>query len=311
MTAKKLDYEALKSTIKKAPKKATKQAKSEPPAEPAAQPFLKWAGGKRKLLNRILPKVPASIDTYYEPFLGGGAVFFALVARGVKFKRAVLNDLNTDLMETYQVIQSEAVHDLIALLKTYQHSRQFYNHLRMIVPKTVNSKIVRAARFIYLNKTGFNGLYRVNKKGEFNVPFGKYKDPTICDQEGLLRAHKVLQGVELVSMDFDACLAPAGPQDFVYFDPPYLPISETSSFTAYTSGGFPITEHRRLAETFFSLGERGTKVVLSNSIATAVRKLYTREPAVVEEVEAPRSINSKGDKRGNVGELLVSIGVSS
>ena len=307
--AKKLDYEALKATVKK----PTKKAKTKKPVEaptPVAQPFLKWAGGKRKLLHRILPVVPRSIETYYEPFLGGGAVFFALLANGVSFKRAVLNDKNVDLMETYQIIQSEQVHDLIALLQTYQYSREFYDHLRMIVPKTLASKIVRAARFIYLNKTGYNGLYRVNRKGEFNVPFGKYANPTICDQEGLLRAHKALQGVELTSVDFDVCLAFAGIGDFIYFDPPYLPISETSSFTAYTSGGFPLADHLRLANTFYDLGHRGVQVLLSNSIASAVRRMYDRPSVVIENVEAPRSINSKGDRRGNVGELLISIGVS-
>ena len=286
---------------------AAKKKKVAEPKEPSAQPVIKWAGGKRKLLPHILAKVPSKVGTYFEPFFGGGAVFFALLAKGARFEKAVLNDANSDLMELYRVIQSPAVHDLIALLQTYPHTREFYDHLRMIVPRGLHSATVRAARFMYLNRTGYNGLYRVNKKGEFNVPFGKYTNPTICDEAGLLRAHRALQGIELLSVDFTTSVAPAKTGDFVYFDPPYLPLNETSSFTAYTSGGFPISDHRRLASIFFELGERGVSVLLSNSTATAVRRMY--ETATIEEVMAPRSINSKADKRGPIGELLISMAV--
>lgn len=307
--SKRLDYEALKATVKKKPAEI-KPKKAKTRALESVEPVVKWAGGKRKLLKEILPKVPASIDTYFEPFFGGGAVFFSLVSRGVKIKHAVLNDMNADLMETYQVIASPSVHDLIALLQTYPHTREFYDHLRRIVPRGLHSATVRAARFLYLNRTGFNGLYRVNRKGEFNVPFGKYSNPTICDVEALLRVNKALQGVELISTDFATCVAPAKAGDFVYFDPPYLPISETSSFTAYTAGGFPLADHRRLATTFFDLGARGVSAVLSNSTAANIRTLYGQDPAVIQEVLAPRSINSDGTKRGYIGELLISIGVS-
>lgn len=274
--------------------------------EDVVKPIVKWAGGKRKLLSDIFARVPPSIGTYYEPFFGGGAVFFSLVNRGLKFQHAVLNDMNVDLMGTYRTIQSPTgVEDLISLLQTYPHTREFYNHLRMIIPTTLRSETVRAARFLYLNKTGFNGLYRVNRKGEFNVPFGKYANPTICDVEATMRVHKALQGVELTSVDFESCTAPAKAGDFVYFDPPYLPISPTSSFTAYTASGFPLHDHKRLATSFYDLAERGVGVVLSNSTAGVVRKLFAEPPAIIDEVQAPRAINSKGDKRGLIGELLI------
>lgn len=285
---------------------ATKKKVPKKKQDDAVKPIVKWAGGKRKLLADIFTHAPESIGTYYEPFFGGGAVFFAMINRGIKFERAVLNDMNVDLMGTYRTVQSPTgVEDLISLLQTYPHTRDFYNHLRMIVPTTLRSETVRAARFLYLNKTGFNGLYRVNKKGEFNVPFGKYSNPTICDIEGILRAHKALQGVELTSVDFETSTAPAKAGDFVYFDPPYLPISLTSSFTAYTANGFPLHDHKRLATTFYDLAERDVSVLLSNSTASVVRKLFAEPPAIIEDVQAPRSINSKGDKRGLIGELLV------
>jgi DNA adenine methylase len=277
------------------------------PAMPAnaipAKPVIKWAGGKRKLLNEILARTPETIDTYYEPFAGGSAAFFALWNRG-RFKHAVLNDLNAELIETYEVIQSSSYGHLIETLKTYPHSRDFYLHLRAIPATDLSSALVRAARFIYLNRTGFNGLYRVNKKGQFNVPFGRYTNPTICDEEGLRRAHDALQGVILASKDFAACVEGAKEGDFVYFDPPYLPVSKTSNFVSYTSGGFGISDHRRLAETMRSLRERGVKALLSNSDTHQIREIF--QDFTVDSVKAPRAINSDGARRGLVGELLIS-----
>lgn len=270
----------------------------------AVQPILKWAGGKRKLIDPLLSRSPQEIDTYYEPFFGGGALFFALFSRR-RFKRAVVNDANRELMETYRAIQSEQVHDVIALLRTYPHTREFYNHLRRVTPTQANSRVVQAARFLYLNKTSYNGLYRVNLKGEYNVPFGRYRNPTICDPEGLLKAHRALQGVELLCNDYDACVTPAKPGDFVYFDPPYLPLNETSNFTAYTVGGFPAEEHMHLADVFFRLAERGVTVLLSNSTAKLSRRLY--EGARIETIQVQRSINSRGDRRGAIAELLISM----
>jgi DNA adenine methylase len=272
-----------------------------------AKPVIKWAGGKRRLLKEILERVPEEIGTYYEPFCGGAAVFFALANRKA-FKKAVLNDLNQELIETYRVIQKDSVVDLIALLKTYPHTRDFYLHLRALPPESLDSPIVRAARFLYLNRTGFNGLYRVNKKGGFNVPFGKYENPTICDEGALMRAHEVLQKAVLCSIDFSfvtteyAFTAREG--DFVYFDPPYLPVSKTSNFVSYTSGGFGISDHRRLADTMRELQSRKIKALLSNSDMPAIREVF--DGLTVEQVKAPRSINSDGTKRGLIGELLIS-----
>lgn len=274
-----------------------------------AKPVIKWAGGKRKLLDEILARTPETIETYFEPFTGGGAVFFALANRK-RFKRAVLNDLNAELIETYRVIQSSNVVDLVALLKTYQHSREFYNHLRRLPATDLGSPIVRAARFIYLNRTGFNGLYRVNKKGEFNVPFGRYTNPTICDEQGLMRAHEALQSAVLTSLDFTFILNrydhfEAREGDFVYFDPPYLPVSKTANFVSYTAGGFGISDHRRLAETLATLQSKNVRALLSNSDVPAIREIF--KDFTTEEVSAPRAINSKGDRRGRIGELLISV----
>jgi DNA adenine methylase len=268
-----------------------------------ATPVIKWAGGKRRLLDEILARTPNEIDTFYEPFCGGAALFFALSARK-RFKKAVLNDLNKELVDAYQVIQGDSVRDLIALLKTYPHNRDFYNHIRMVTADQLDSPTIRAARFLYLNRTSYNGLYRVNKKGEFNAPFGKYVNPRICDPELLMRAHEAFQGVTLTSVDFMECVRGAKPGDFVYFDPPYLPISETSNFTSYTSRGFGFHDHQRLAAAMSTLRDNGVAGLLSNSDAPAIRTLF--DGFQVDSVSAPRSINSKGDRRGNVGELLIS-----
>jgi DNA adenine methylase len=273
------------------------------PEKPAAKPVIKWAGGKRKLLSEILARTPETINRYYEPFAGGAAVFFALANRK-KFRTAFLNDLNKELIETYKVIQSSDVKHLVEILKTYPHSRDFYNSLRALPVAEISSPLVRAARFIYLNRTGFNGLYRVNKSGQFNVPFGRYTNPTICDEEGLLRAHESLQGVHLLSLDFPEVLRLAITGDFVYFDPPYLPVSKTSNFVSYTSGGFGINDHRRLAETMRDLRDHGVKVVLSNSDTPQIREIF--QEFTIESVLAPRAINSNGARRGLIGELLIS-----
>lgn len=272
-------------------------------ATKAATPVIKWAGGKRRLLAEILARTPETIETYYEPFCGGAAVFFALVGYK-RFKKAVLNDLNKELIGTYRVIQESTVHDLIALLKTYPHDRDFYNQLRLVPPHETESPVHMAARFLYLNRTSYNGLYRVNKSGQFNAPFGRYDNPRICDPELLLRAQEALQGVELTSDDFDMVAARAVEGDFVYFDPPYLPLSETANFTSYTSNGFGYHDHQRLMVAMASLRDRKVRALLSNSDTPAIRTLF--EGFQVDQVTAPRSINSNGAKRGNIGELLVS-----
>lgn len=262
-----------------------------------AAPPWKWLGGKRKLLFRILPILPKRIATYYEPFVGGGAVFFAL-AEQKRFERAVLIDTNRELIRSFVAIRDN-VDGVIGALKTHVYDESEYYAFRALDPDKLEDEAC-ASRFIYLNKTGFNGLYRVNKSGKFNVPFGRYENPTICDEDNLRAASAVLQGVEIRCGDFSEALAQMKKGDATYGDPPYVPASVTSNFTAYSAGGFGSVEQARL-ETC----ARKAKgfVLLSNSDTPFSRALY--KDWSIEEVSASRSINSKGEKRGKVGELLI------
>lgn len=267
-----------------------------------AHPFCKWAGGKTALLPEILPRLPAKINTYYEPFVGGGAVFFALAAEK-RFKRAVLGDANEELIGTYAAIKEEVEAVIRNLQRSAEeHSKGYYYAVRASAPR---HPAARAARMIYLNRTCFNGLYRVNKSGGFNVPFGDYENPTICDEENLRAVSSVLQDVPFLPGDFVRSTMRAKRGDAVYFDPPYVPASDTASFTAYTKGGFGPAEQERLRDVVLRLSKSGVHVLLSNSDTPSVRKLYAKG-FKIEEVSAPRRINSKGGKRGNVGELLIS-----
>jgi DNA adenine methylase len=268
----------------------------------APAPFLKWAGGKRQLLPRILDLVPARIDTYYEPFLGGGAVFFALSARGV-FRAAVLGDANPDLIACYQAIRDD-VDGVIAALRAprYRNRRDLYYRVRGQDPGAL-SAAERAARLIYLNRCGFNGLYRVNSKGQFNVPFGRYTRPKICDEPRLRAASRALAGVQLVCEDFEKVMARGRRGDFVYLDPPYVPVSRTASFTAYAKRAFGDPEQERLAKAMRELSRRKVPALLSNSDCGATRRLY--QGLDFDAVWARRSINSVATARGSVGELLV------
>lgn len=268
-----------------------------------ARPWLKYAGGKTALLSEILPRLPAKIRTYYEPFVGAGAVFFALSAEK-RFERAVIGDSNGELMLTYATLGTNPS-SVIANLRKHvlPHNEAYYYEVRSSRPKT---DAARAARFIYLNRTCFNGLYRVNRKGEFNVPFGSYKNPTICDEELLRSVATTLGRTTMVSTDFEKTVVVAGKGDAVYFDPPYAPLSPTSSFTSYTPGGFGSRDQERLRDVAKELIDRGAHVLLSNSDTPFVRELYRGRSFKIEEVSAPRRINSKGGKRGDVGELLIS-----
>lgn len=266
-----------------------------------AAPFVKWAGGKRHALSQIRNLLPEKQKTYYEPFVGGGSVFFALANRKA-FERAVINDLNSELVDAYRALATGKVQDIIELLSTYPYDRDFFLDIRTKVPSELPLE-ERVARFIYLNKTCFNGLYRVNSKGEFNAPFGKYTNPTVCDAEGLREAARALQGVTIECQDFALSVAASEPGDAIYFDPPYLPSSETANFTAYTSEGFTLADHERLANTFQELADRGVTVLLSNADVKTTRKLYAGH--WITRIQARRSINCSADKRGPVGEVLV------
>jgi DNA adenine methylase len=269
-------------------------------ASPA--PFLKWAGGKRQLLPRILHFVPDRIDTYYEPFLGGGALFFALAQRDA-FRSAILADANAELIACYEAVRDD-VDAVIGALRgrRYRNDPASYYRVRALDPTTL-SKPERAARVIYLNRCGFNGLYRVNSDGRFNVPFGRYRRPKICDEPRLRAAARALAKAKIVCADFESLLARPREKDFVYLDPPYVPVSRTSSFTAYAAADFGPAEQQRLAGALRDLAQRGVPALLSNSDCRTTRDLY--DGLDFEVVRARRAINSVAKRRGPVGELLV------
>ncbi len=264
------------------------------------RPFLKWAGGKSKLISQYIPYFPPHFEKYYEPFLGGGAVFFYLASHQTSFK-ALLTDINSELVNAYCCVR-DRVDELICLLAEHQlqHSKDYYYEMRK---QKQGTSIEKAARLIYLNKTCFNGLYRENSKGEFNVPIGKYKNPTICNPEGLRLVSISLQSASLEVRPFDAVLDYANEQDFVYFDPPYYPLSNTSNFTAYSSFSFNENDQIRLKDTFTLLARRGVKVMLSNSDCTFIRELY--KGFNIHEILAARAINSNAKKRGKITEVLI------
>lgn len=262
-----------------------------------AVPYLKWAGRKRSMLRHLLRFVPSSYGTYHEPFVGGGALFFALQP-----EKAVLSDVNRRLVRSYAAVRDD-VDAVVELLKTYPHDKQFFLKMRG-VPIDDRSDVEVAAWLIYLNRSCFNGLYRVNRDNVFNVPFGRYANPTICDAANLRACSDALAGVSILHEPFEAVLGRAAPGDFVYFVPPYLPISATSSFTGYSSDGFGLDDHRRLRDTARNLKRRGVHILLSNSAAPAIRELYA-DGFDIEEVLAGRAINARGDGRGKIPELII------
>jgi len=272
-------------------------------------PFVKWAGGKGQLLAQMEPYFPASFAGYVEPFVGGGAVFFHLYNRGrLDCKGVVLIDDMEELINAYRVIQSQ-VEDLIAALRAHEPHKldqEYFYAIRNWDRQpgyAGRDDVARAARFIYLNRTCYNGLYRVNRRGQFNVPFGRYRNPTICDAENLRAVSKALAGVTLVVGDFFRCLEWAGSSDLVYLDPPYHPLSETANFTSYTQADFHAGDQQRLAGLFRDLDFRGCQVMLSNSCTPFIRDLYADYEQI--EVQAIRAISAKGDQRGAISELLV------
>lgn len=273
-----------------------------------AAPFLKWAGGKKSLLKQYAPLFPqGGIETYYEPFVGSGAVFFYLKRKGA-VRRAHLSDINAELINIYRVVRDQ-VEPLVGCLSHHKqhHSRWYYYHVREQDRQQEwldeADRVDRAARMIYLNKTCYNGLWRVNSRGEFNVPMGRYNNPRICDEPRLRAASAALEGVHVERMPFAEAVEDAGPGDFVYFDPPYVPLSDTSNFTSYSADGFGEAEQRQLAEVFRALSERGVRVMLSNSDHPLVRELYA--DFRIDTVQARRHINSQANGRGAITELVV------
>jgi DNA adenine methylase len=270
------------------------------------KPFVKWVGGKRQLLRQFRDMglyPPDDFDpvtnTYFEPFVGGGAVFFDLLP-----KKAELSDLNNELVTTYNVTKND-VDGLIKSLKKHKYEKEYYLKMRAKDPKSLSDLDV-ASRFIYLNRTCFNGMYRVNSKGGFNVPFGKYTNPIICDEKNLRKVSKALQKVTIKNQDYKKVLEKAKKGDFVYFDPPYYPVSKTASFTSYTADAFLEKEQTELRDTFVELHKRGCFVMLSNSDTPFINKLYSGIKGVkVSKVSAGRAINSNAAKRGKISEVLI------
>lgn len=266
------------------------------------RPFLKWAGGKAQILPELLSRIPPDFNAYHEPFLGGAALFFALAREGrLSGKKVFLSDSNPELINAYLAVR-DAPGELLEILKDYQSriAREDYYRIRAELPR---SPVERAARLIYLNRTCYNGLYRVNSKGQFNVPFGRYKNPKIYDPDNILAASEALRGAEILCEDFGGVLSRALPGDFVYFDPPYYPLSRTANFTDYTSDGFSEQDHIRLALTFGALSEKGVLVMESNSDTGFIRKQYKAWRLI--KIRARRPINSKGEGRGPVKELII------
>lgn len=272
---------------------------------PLLKPILKWVGGKRQLLDEIMPLIPASMSLYVEPFVGGGAVFLS-----EQPEHARINDFNSELINVYTVVRDRP-DSLIEKLK--EHSRlntsEHYYEVRGLDREDGFSNvdpITRAARIIYLNKTCFNGLYRVNSAGQINSPYGRYKNPNIVNEAGIRALSKFLNGdVEIMAGDYAKALENLPSGAFVYLDPPYMPLSQTSAFTGYTEGGFDYEQQIRLRDECLKLKEQGIRFVESNSDCQEIRDLYEGEEFEIRTVQAKRSINSRGDRRGAVNEVLI------
>jgi|ERR1035437_6883081 DNA adenine methylase len=270
------------------------------------KPFLKWAGGKGQLLSQLEAFLPDTYNKYYEPFLGGGALFFYLNP-----KKASVNDINPNLIETYRAVKAQP-EELIKILKRLEQKyhrgnedeqKLFYYKTRTRYNEARLDSLTKSAYLIFLNKTGFNGMYRENAKGKFNIPFGQHKKPTICNVDGIREASKLLQHTTITCGPFEKAVQKAGKGDFVYLDPPYYPLSTTSSFTSYTGQAFLEEEQLQLFELYRSLDSRGCHVMQSNSKAPFISELYKKFR--LETVMAGRSINSQGTGRGKIEELVI------
>ena len=286
------------------------------------KPFVKWAGGKSQLLDEIRHKYPADVEKYCEPFVGGGAVLFDILEK-FSFKKVLINDINSELINTYTQIKNN-VNELISLLSKYQKQyndlnenerREIYTKKRkrfneLIIKCEKKDLIEKAGLFIFLNKTCFNGLYRVNSEGFYNVPKGNYKNPLICDKDNVLQISRMLRNVDIKCGDFEKCEKFIDDKTFVYIDPPYRPLTTSASFTSYTKEQFDDSDQARLGKFIDRLNDKGAKIVLSNSDPKNINRkdnffddLYKNYN--IQRINAKRMINSNGAGRGNITELLV------
>ncbi len=271
------------------------------------KPFTKWTGGKRQLLPKLIDLMPKQFNRYYEPFVGGGALLFELTPC-----KATINDHNTDLILAYKEIRDN-VKELIEILKIHQenNTKDYYLDLRAVdrdgrIEKMTDTE--KAARLLYMLRVNFNGLYRVNLRNQFNVPYGRYKNPKIVDEVLLYDISRYLNSndIDILNGDFEKAISTVGSGDFVYLDPPYAPISSTSSFTSYTNEGFDESDQIRLRDIFIELSKRGANVMLSNSDVDFIYELYSNIPNIdIRVVKANRMINSNASKRGAINELII------
>ena len=268
------------------------------------KPILKWLGGKRQLLPEILPLIPKNCTKYIEPFLGGGAILF-----GLQPKCAIVNDLNEELMNVYLTIKDEP-ENLISLLKIHEmnHSENYYYEIRSLdrsIEYINLTKLQRAARIIYLNKTCYNGLFRVNSSGEFNSPYGRYKNPNIVNASTIMAISKYFNNneIEIFNEDYSVILERVEKNHFIYLDPPYMPISASASFTRYTKNGFSYEKQKELRDVCNKLRDKGVSFIESNSDSPEIRELYKDYPIKI--VKVKRYINCNAEKRGAVSEVLI------
>lgn len=271
-----------------------------------AKPFLKWVGGKGQLLAQFESLLPKKYNSYFEPFIGGGAVFFS-----INPKKAHINDINKTLVQTYTHIKND-VEKLIKSLKKLENEflvkdtearKEFYYSIREKYNSLSHEDFEKSLYFLFFNKTAFNGVYRENSKGGFNVPIGSYKNPKIVDEENLRSVSKILSNTKITSGSFTDAVKNAKAGDFVYFDPPYHPLSETSSFTSYSKDAFSKDDQIKLRDLFVELDKKGVYVMLSNSSAPFIQEIYSSYKQIP--VFASRMINSKADKRGKISEVVI------
>ena len=266
------------------------------------KPILKWAGGKRQLLPVLIRNIPYKFNTYFEPFIGGAALLISLYSLN-KIKKSVISDTNTDLYNLYKTIK-ENPQQLIDKLDNleFKNNKDDYYKARELF-NSINDSIERSAFLIYLNRHGYNGLYRVNSQNKFNVPFGKYNNPGMPSSGNIMALSELFQSCTIMNSDFEAIVSNASKGDFVYFDPPYMPLSKTSYFTGYTHSGFDEKDQERLAKSFHNLSDKGVYVMESNSSTDFIKELY-RDFNLLE-VDARRNINSIGTKRNSIKELII------
>ena len=270
------------------------------------RPFVKWAGGKRQLLHEIGKRLPDTIDTYFEPFVGGGALLVNL-QNEKRISKAVISDLNSELINLYNVVKKNPDKLIDALsCEEFENSKDAFRHLKTefnTLTGLPGNKVRRAALLMYLNKHGYNGLWRVNSKGKFNVPFGRYTKMSMPTEHSILKFSTMLKNVKILNQDFERAVRPAKKGDFVYFDPPYQPISKTANFTDYNSNGFTFDDQKRLADVFRKLDAKDVRLMLSNSKVPKIEELF--DGFTIDTVEAKRFINCNGERRNGTKEIIV------